>query len=276
MSELYRYISNGAAAAIKVRAESLGRVNKCLDAQRIAAKRGFPCAAPLTDAEALDGGVVVSAEEWRPGGTMQTGDDVDAARRSAVVLAELMAILEGQLGDGMGPPPPWVHWNPPGGGLWPPNAPVDRMDQRLVPTPIQDCARRVSARLRQAALPYVLGHGDWEAQNLRWKDGRPWAVHDWDSLVFLPEAAIVGAASGAFASAETPTLVPLESSGAFIDSYESTRGRRFAASEREVAWAASLWPALHNARGEHLFGSPLTAAAAVAEQAEQRLKLAAA
>jgi hypothetical protein len=36
------------------------------------------------------------------------------------------------------------------------------------------------------------------------------------SLVSLPEAAIVGAASGAFASAEVPSLAPVESSRIFI------------------------------------------------------------
>jgi hypothetical protein len=161
------------------------------------------------DAEAIDAAVVVSAEEWRPGGEMLRSDDGDSARRSAVLLAELMALLEGRPGKALDPPPPWMHWNPPGGGLWPPNGPIDRMDQTLVPDNIQECARRATSRLRHSALPHVLGDGDWEAQNIRWKDGRPWSVYDWDSLVSLPEAAIVGAASGAFASAKVPTLAPI-------------------------------------------------------------------
>jgi hypothetical protein len=274
MSNLYQYVADGTSAAIKVRLESLERVNRCLDAQRLAAQEGFSCAKPLTAAGLLDDGRVVSAEEWRPGGELLRGGDGDAAHRSAVLLAELMEILDRQPCDGIGPPPPWVHWNPPGGGLWARNGPVDQMDQSLVRESIRDHARRVSARLRQSPLPHVLGHGDWEAQNIRWKDRIPWAVFDWDSLVSLPEAAIVGAASGAFASAETPTLAPIESSREFIDSYERARGGPFTKDEREVAWAASLWPALHNARGEHLFRSPLIAAAAISDQAERRLALA--
>ena len=35
------------------------------------------------------------------------------------------------------------------------------------------------------------------------------AVHDWDSLAWQPEAALVGAASGSFASAGPPTLAPI-------------------------------------------------------------------
>lgn len=274
MSDVYLYALGGTSAVVKVRSEPVERINRCLEAQRRAAKAGFPCATPLTEAETLDAAVVVSAEEWRPGGEMLRGHSGDSARRSAILLAELMTILEQQSAEAMDPPPPWVHWNPPGGGLWPPNGPVDRMDQTLVPEPIHESARRVSARIRQSALPHVLGHGDWEAQNIRWKGGRPWSVYDWDSLVSLPEAAIVGAASGAFASAEIPSLAPIKSSGVFIGAYESARGRTFTGDEREIAWAASMWPALHNARGEHLFRSDLAASLAVTEQAEQRLTLA--
>ena len=274
MSVLYRYTSEGADAAIKVRAESAERVNACLSLQKILAREGFVCARPLLDAEEIHSGYVVSAEEWRPGGEVLRGDNTDTARRSAVLLAELMAILHDQPVRGFGPPPPWLHWNSPGAGPWPPNDAVDRMDQSLVPASIQGWAVRVSARMRNAELPPVLGHGDWEAQNIRWKDDGAWAVHDWDSLVSLPEAAIVGAASGAFASVETPTLASIDSSAAFVSAYESTRGRTFTQEELEIAWAASLWPALHNARGEHLFRSPLVASIALTDQAQQRMRLA--
>ena len=71
----------------------------------------------------------------------------------------------------------------------------------------------------------------------------PHVVYDWDSLAWLPEAAVVGAAAGMFASAEGPILAPLESSMAFLDAYQVSRGRKFSVEEREVAWAASIWPA---------------------------------
>jgi hypothetical protein len=148
------------------------------------------------------------------------------------------------------------------------------MDQTLVPEFIRECARRTGARLGRSTLPRVVGHGDWEAQNIRWKDGRPWSVYDWDSLVSLPEAAIVGAASGAFASAEVPSLAPIESSRIFVASYESARERTFTGDEMEIAWAASMWPTLHNARGEYLFRSAPVASLAVIDQGEERLNLA--
>jgi aminoglycoside phosphotransferase (APT) family kinase protein len=119
----------------------------------------------------------------------------------------------------------------------------------------------------------VLGHGDFEAQNLRWKDFELWAVHDWDSLAWLREAALVGAASGVFcASADAPSLAPLESSEAFLSAYQDRRGRLFTREEEEIAWAASLIPAVHDARDAALLQrSPITTLP-LSQQAEERLR----
>lgn len=165
-----------------------------------------------------------------------------------------------------------MHWNPATGDLWPQNPAIDAMNQNLVPSHLHTVARAVSNRLSRTVLPLVVGHGDWESQNLRWNEDLPWAVHDWDSLVALPEAAIVGAASGAFVSTTIPTLAPLEDSQEFIDAYQQARGRSFTQEEHEVAWAASLWPALHNARGESLFRSPPVALDALTLQTSERLR----
>ncbi|MET8474013.1 hypothetical protein ABZY90_31245 [Streptomyces sp. NPDC006422] len=96
-------------------------------------------------------------------------------------------------------------------------------------------------------------------------------MHDWDSLAWQPEAALVGAASGAFSSESPPTLAPVESSAAFLAAYEEARGHGFTAEEREIAWAAGLWVAVHNARWEALHGDPPNCGDAVRLQAGERL-----
>lgn len=68
--------------------------------------------------------------------------------------------------------------------------------------------------------------------------------------------ALVGAACGAFANVSPPALAPVESSAAFLEAYQDLRGRRFTVEEQEMVWAASLWPAAHNARWEALHGAP--------------------
>lgn len=272
MSTLFRYDSDDVGLlAVKVRADSVARIERCLQSQSFAAGAGFPCARPVTGAYSLGQGLVVNAETWRPDGDMQSGGGQVFAGRSAELLANLVGILGSESPSGFGLPPPWMHWNPPNGELWPPNPTIDAMDHGTVPAHVHAIASTVSERLANLTLPVVVGHGDWESQNLRWDGARPWAVHDWDSLVALPEAAIVGAASGAFASTTIPTLATVADSEEFINSYEQSRGRLFSSDEREVAWAASLWPALHNARGESLFQSPPVALNAVTTQAAERL-----
>jgi hypothetical protein len=275
MSRIFRFeTASHATVAIKVRVDSPARVEGCLKVQQLAAAGGLPCARPITGAQTLANGLVVSGEEWRAGGELMTSDGPEHASRSGALLARLMRTVEPCSPEALGPPPPWMNWNSPGGSLWAADDPIDRMDQALVPAWISETAERVSDRLKESVLPDVVGHGDWEAQNIRWKGHSAWAIHDWDSLVSLPEAAIVGAASGAFASSRTPTLAPIQSSATFIRAYELARDRTFTDDERQIAWAASLWPALHNARGECLFQSSPVAASALNAQAAERLALA--
>jgi hypothetical protein len=268
-------LADGRRVVVKARPDPQKRAATCVALQRIAADRGFPCARPLTDVSFTDGRAI-HAEEWRPEGEMLRGDDPSVAERSAHLYRELMALIEGIALPPPLPNPEWVQWDHDGPGLWAPNARHDAQSARVrLPEELVDIAARARHRLLLGSgLPRVLGHADWEAQNLRWRGDAPYTVYDWDSLAWLPEAALVGAASGSFASAETPTLAPLPSSEAFLSRYERDRGRRFNTGEREIAWAAILWPALHNARGEVLYDAPRVAYAALMAQSERRLRLA--
>jgi hypothetical protein len=274
-------LSDGRLIAVKARPDQNGREATCVEVQRFLAQQGFPCAAPLTGVTVHEG-TAIHAEVWRPGGEMLRGDDIATARLFAGLLAELVTLaadieVGGTTPGAVAPPlpnPEWVRWDHPGPGPWPAISYHDeRAEGRRLPEGIEDAAVRVRERLAMSRLPRVLGHADWETQNLRWNGDRPWAVHDWDSIAWLPEAAIAGSACGAFASAETPTLAPIASSVAFLDAYQAAR-RPFSDEELEVAWAASLWLALHNARGEALWDQPPVAIAAVADQAAERLRLA--
>ncbi|MCK9872109.1 phosphotransferase [Nocardiopsis dassonvillei] len=149
------------------------------------------------------------AEEMRSGGDPLRGDSPDVAVRCAAVFAWLMrALADVDVAPPL-PNPRWVRWDHADPGLWPRIGELDERDQRAVPAHVVDAAARARERLLAADLPCVLGHADFEAQNLRWRrDGRVEAVHDWDSLAWQPEAALVGAACGAFASASPPPPAP--------------------------------------------------------------------
>lgn len=268
-------LANGQQVVVKAR-EDDGRTASCLTAQATLAQRGFPCARPLTPLEDV-GGLAVHAEEYVPGGDLLRGDSPEVAVRYAEVFARLMAELADVTVAPPLPNPRWIRWDHADSGLWPAIGFLDERDQSAVPDDVVDTAKRLRERLLAAGLPCVLGHGDYEGQNLSWQDSQILVVHDWDSLAWQPEAALVGAASGMFSSVVgQPRLAAVESSAAFLVAYQEVRRRAFTEDEQEIAWAASLWPAVHNARWEALHGQEPVCGDAVKEQAAERLRRASA
>ncbi len=263
-------LAGGTDVVVKARADD-GRAVSCVAAQARLAERGFPCARPLTPVTRV-GSLAVHAEEFRPGGEVLHGDSPDVAATYAGVFARLMAELADLTVAPPLPNPPWVRWDHTDSGLWPAIDFLDSRDQSVVPAYVVDAAERAQRRILAAALPCVLGHADFEAQNIRWDGREVWAVHDWDSLAWQPEAALAGAASGSFASAGPPTLAPIESSEAFLMAYQDIRGRPFTAVEQEIAWAASVWMAAYNARELALRGNTPVDGDALRAQAAERLR----
>jgi len=259
----------GTDVVVKARADD-GRAVSCVAVQARLAERGFPCARPLTPVAGV-GSLAVHAEEFRPGGEALHGDSPDVAACYAEVFARLMAELADVTVAPPLPNPPWVRWDHTDSGVWPAIDFLDDQGQTAVPAYLVDTAERARGRLLAAGLPCVLGHADFEAQNLRWHGREVWAVHDWDSLAWQPEAALAGAASGAFTSAGPPTLAPIESSEAFLVAYQDIRGRVFTAVEQEIAWAASLWMAAYNL-WEALHGDTPLSGDALRAQAAERLR----
>jgi hypothetical protein len=263
-------LADGRDVVVKARADD-GRAASCVAAQARMAERGFPCAAPLTPVVGV-AALAVHAEEYRPGGEALHGNTPATAVRCAEVFARLMAELAGVTVAPPLPNPPWVRWDHTDSGVWPAIDFLDGRDQSVVSGHIVETADRARRRLLAAALPCVLGHADFEAQNLRWRGLQVWAVHDWDSLAWQPEAALVGAASGSFASDGPPMLAPIESSEAFLVAYQDFRGRLFTAAELEVAWAAGLWMAAYNAWETALCGGSQAGSDALRAQARERLR----
>ncbi len=263
-------LAGGRDVVVKARADH-GRAVSCVAAQARLAGRGFPCARPLTPVTGA-GSLAVHAEEFRPGGEVLRGDSPEVAVRCAEVFARLMAELATVTVAPPLPNPPWVRWDHTDSGVWQAIGCLDSRDQSVVPAYVVEAAVRTRRRLLAAGLPCALGHADFEAQNLRWHGRQVWTVHDWDSLAWQPEAALVGAASGSFASAGPPALAPVESSAAFLVAYQDIRGRLFTAVEQEIAWAASVWMAAYNAREEALHRDTPVCRDALRAQAAERLR----
>ncbi len=117
------------------------------------------------------------------------------------------------------------------------------------PAWVDEAARGVRERLLAFAAPARIGHGDWESQNIRWTGGRPLAVHDWDSVLAQPEAAVVGLAAAVWPAAGAPgEAASVKQTGDFIASYQRAAGRQWTEPEIQNAWAAGLWVRLFNAK----------------------------
>ena len=239
--------ADGRQAVIKARPAGL-RIAGCVAVQRHLAGHGFPCPAPLTDA-LQHGGLTVTAETLVPGGSQLPAER--GAAPFAALLAQLVSSAPGaSCVPWLTPSPPWTGWDHPGSGVWPDRDDLGR-DLNRVPGPawVNDAARRVRERLSACGAPARIGHGDWESQNIRWSDGHPLAVHDWDSVIAQPETAIVGLASAVWPAAGAPgEAATVAQSTDFITAYQQAAGRLWDEREIQDVWAAGLWVRLFNAR----------------------------
>ena len=103
-----------------------------------------------------------------------------------------------------------------------------------------------------------------------------YVVHDWDSVVSRPEAALAGVAAAVYPAFGGPGTATLEESEAFLRAYEQVRGQPWSVNERQVCWAAGLWIRAYNAKKATLEGDGEALLARLGGEAAERLRLAAA
>ena len=240
-------LADGRRAVIKIRPRD-ARIAGCAAVQAHLAAAGFPCPVPLAG-PAEEGRYAITAEAYLPGGTQLPPSH--GAAPFAVLLARLVALAPpvGSI-PALATSPPWAAWDHPGSRLWP-----DRDDQGRDlnhthgPAWIDTAAAQVRRRLRTCAGQARAGHGDWESQNIRWADGQPHAVHDWDSVIAQPEIVIAGLASAVWPATGDPgEAATIQQSADFLAHYQTATGRRWDQRQTQYAWAAGLWVRLFNAK----------------------------
>ena len=227
------------------------RVLACLDVQSYLNRRGFPCPLPLAGPTLINGRLLTAETYVSPGERL---DGAEAAPKFAEALWRLVSLTRGMEPRlSLEPAPPWLGGWDNGAALWPPADDLPD-DLNAIDTPwLDDVARRVAAVLKTTALPCVIGHADWTATNLEWRNGELHVVHDWDSLAFLPEAVLAGGASVLYCSTSTASAT-IAQSEAFLSAYEASRGAPFGDDERSIAWAAGLWNLAFDAKKDVVRG----------------------
>jgi hypothetical protein len=230
------------------------RLAGCIAVQAALALAGFPCPAPLAEPPTI-GGRTVTAETVIPDGDLLT--PASGAASFAALLAHMIDAAPAiEIVPSLSPSPPWTGWDHLGTRLWPDRD--DRgqdLNQAAGPGWIDHAAQQVRQEMRAHSAPARVGHGDWESQNIRWHDGRPLAVHDWDSVIAQPEEAIVGLAAAVWPAGGGPgEAASVTQTEEFISAYQAAAGVTWSARQVQLAWAAGLWVRLFNAKKDAVDG----------------------
>lgn len=264
---------DGREIVVKARPHT-DRILACVHVQRHLWAAGFPCPEPLTGPHPL-GTLTATAEAFVPGGNrLEPG--TDSPRLFAEALAALVRLAPSLASlSTLAPPPAWVFWDHDQPGIWPlPDDRDDDLNRYPEPAWLEAVGRRVRRRLLQCRQPPVVGHADWEEPNLRWIDRRLHVVHDWDSVVSCPEAALAGVAAAVCPAFGGPGTATLEESEAFLLAYEQVRGRPWSVDDWQVCWAAGLWIRAYNAKKATLEDDEGAMLERLASEATERLRLA--
>jgi hypothetical protein len=249
-------LADGREVVVKVRPPG-SRLAGCAAVHRALWMAGYPCPEPLVDVQPLDG--YSATAETLVADVSEPPPDSDLAVLSAAGLARLVELAPdpGSV-PSLAPSPSWTGWDRLEPGLWP--APEDYdVDLNAYPEPewLDRVATAVRDHLRGYAGDPVIGHGDWHSENLRWKGPRLITVHDWDSIICQPEAAIAGLAAVSFLGIEDPAhMASVEDSAAFIEAYQQARGRPWTPADYAASWAAGLWQRAFDAKARSLNGDP--------------------
>jgi hypothetical protein len=264
-------LSDGQQVVIKAR-NSANRILGCIQVQEYLSKSGFPCPKPLAGPHPM-GEMWATAESLVPGGE-QLAPGSDSPRLFAVALADLVrrAPLVSAVSS-LDPPPAWVHWNHHKHGVWPDPDDIEKdLNQFPGPEGLDQAASQVRRVLLACNLPLKIGHADWEAPNVLWLNRQIHVVHDWDSVVALPEPQMAGVAAAVLPGVAGPGQATIAETESFLHSYQEAREVRWGRGELHQAWAAGLWIRAFNAKKEVVRGGNPVALENIIREIPERLR----
>jgi hypothetical protein len=262
-------LSDGRALVVKVRPWQ-DRLIACGQVQEHLHGKGFP-APQLLVPPTQQGAFAISAETLVTGGELLTADSGYAADFAEALLHLVHEAPRVESVASLDPSPAWVGWDHKARRLWP--DPDDRpgdLNAHYRHRWLDDVGAAARDQLLALDQPLVVGHGDWYSANLRWTHRRLHVVHDWDSVVAQPEAAIAGQAAAVWPGTGEPgEVASLTQSEDFLNAYQDASGRPWTEHEVRAAWAAGLWTRAFDAKKSSLSGDDPDLALTRAE-AEER------
>jgi hypothetical protein len=250
-------LADGRRVVIKVARPSAG-AEACFAAVQTVqfhlAASGFPCPRPVLEATEMHGGVAV-VEQMLDRGAPANGHRPWIRREMAAVLAKQVDLCRGFVGlSGLGAP---LVATPRAGQLWP-----GAQDHTFASAArargtqwIDELAGAARATLAAADDDVVVAHSDWRSEHVRFKRAKIVATFDWESLAIGPEAAMLGQIAHTltidFGIKQKRRMPTLQDFRAFVDTYESARGRDFTPAQRKTIDAAWVYSTAYNARSQN-------------------------
>jgi hypothetical protein len=215
---------------------------------------GYPCPKPVSGPQRLARGIAV-VEELIDDGFYVDGHDPAIRCAMAEALALLVRLTHGLVELPGLPENRILH--PEIDGLWaqPHNKLFDFVATARGAEWIDDIARQALHTLNEHSSGEIaLGHTDWAVKHFRFKQGNVRVIYDWDSLALDCEPVLVGDAARGFPMTwHLPTRVSptREELQAFVDEYQTARGKIFTHSERVLIAASVTMGLAYSARIEH-------------------------
>jgi Phosphotransferase enzyme family len=226
--------------------ETVYRVQRHLFAQ------GFPCPEPVTGPLPFGRGLA-TVEAFVDDGNYADAHEPEIRREMARTLAWMIE-LAGAVPDVRALSQAWKL--PPDRGLWPVphNALFDFEETAAGAVWIDEIAGRAREVLDNSPGRMVVGHSDWSAKHFRFKNGKVYVIHDWDSLRLDKETTLVGHTATHFSYTEyfdVPRRASPAEARHFVEEYETARGAPFSDEERLSISAAATYGLAYTARCEH-------------------------
>ena len=247
-------LADGRAVVIKAHRPpaDISAIAAARDAQRLLTAADFPCPAPLSGPDEIDGRVLTA--EALLAGEVPNGRDPVNRRLLAAGLAWHIDLLRSRpdLIRRAGSGPSWCQYQD---GPWPvPHDPI--VDFRFTPVGyawLDRYAQRAADQIlaNRDGAEVVVGHADWYAGNAVVAEGALTGTFDWE-LVADAEAVIAGFTAACYAASSTSGsgLSTPDEVVAFLRDYDVARGVSLTGREQRAASGAAAWIVAFNARWE--------------------------
>jgi Ser/Thr protein kinase RdoA (MazF antagonist) len=239
-------LGDGMLMALKLHQEHVGKaeLSAVQSVQAHLAAHGFPCPQPLL-APTPFLSRLATGEEWCDDGEYMLPDEGRRRAFAALLARQIELCSELSAADAL----TWIPSHQP---LWPRphNALFDFEATSAGAEWIDEIAR--TARAGDRAGPMVLAHQDWTFRHVRWRDGKPTVIYDWDAVSCDNESISLGAAAAmhTYPPGEVRGWKPSVADAlSFLDAYEDVRP--LDAPTRRAAEAHTVYSVAYSSRCEH-------------------------